>query len=275
MPVNILLLEGNLDGTVLGPVMNGNPTLETGCSKGSLGPRCLDQRSNGTPNVCYLRDRDYDYEPPAVMTHPIVDRMWSGVVLGWRWSRHEIENYLLDPAVVAAATSWNRPTYEAALVAAGQSIRHYQIARWCLGLVRRSLPPINHLPSRPVAFAGHDFRTPADLTSAGTSQWARDEVTAFRNQVSGVIGAAQFDQSLIDRGNQLTAALLSTPDTVLTWCSGKDLFTALGTWLQATHHIDSGNFRALLRDWIHDHPEDTVLLLPEWDQLRQIVRAYV
>jgi len=96
MPVSTLLMEGTLDGVVLNPVLAGNPTIETGCSKGSLGPRCLDQRRNGIPNVCYLRDRDYDYEPPPVLTEPIVDRVSAGVTLGWRWCRHEIENYLLE-----------------------------------------------------------------------------------------------------------------------------------------------------------------------------------
>ena len=104
MPVNILLLEGNLDGAVPGPVFNGYPAIETGCPKGSLAPRCLDQRRNGTPDVCYLRDRDYGYEPPAVITEPEVDRVWGGMTLGWRWCRHEIENYLL----VLVSQIWRR-----------------------------------------------------------------------------------------------------------------------------------------------------------------------
>lgn len=273
MPVSTLLMEGNLDGAVLNPVLAGNPAIETGCSKGSLGPRCLDQRRNGTPNVCYMRDRDYDYEPPPVLAEPIVDRVSAGVTLGWRWCRHEIENYLLDPAVVTAATGWDQVAYSAELVVAGRRLRHYQIARWCLGRVKRTVPPVTQLTGRPVEFGG-DFQVPADLTAAATAQWARDVVAGFRVRVSAVIEPAAFDQILLDREVLLTEVLLSTPEAVLTWCSGKDLFTALGAWLQPTHHLDSGNFRIVMRDWIIAHPEETVALLPEWQRLREIVRAY-
>ncbi len=272
MPVNVLLLEGKLDGEVLGPVLAGNPTIETDCPKGSLGPRCLDQRRNGTPDVCYLRDRDYDYEPPAILTEPTVDRVSAGIIWGWRWCRHEIESYLLDPAVVSAATGWDQATYSAELVAAGRLIRNYQIARWCIGQVKRTVPPITRLPGRPATFGG-DFQLPADLTAASTAQWARDVVADFRALVSAVIEPTAFDQILVNRAAQLTDAVLSTPETVLTWCSGKDLFTALGLWLQPTHHLDSGNFRVLMRDWIRANPEPTVRLLPEWRRLREIVRA--
>ncbi len=272
MPVNILLIEGKLDGEVLGPVLAGNPTIETDCPKGSLGPRCLDQRRYGIPDVCYLRDRDYDYEPPAVLIEPIVDRVSAGITLGWRWCRHEIESYLLDPAVVAAATGWDQAAYSTELVASGRRIRNYQIARWCIGQVKRKLPPITLLPGRPVAFGG-DFQIPADLTAASTAQWARDVVAEFRALVSTVIEPIAFDQILVDRAAQLNDALISTPELVLSWCSGKDLFTALGAWLQLNHHLDSGNFRLLMRDWIRANPEQTVGLLPEWRRLREILRA--
>jgi hypothetical protein len=274
MPVNILWLEGNLDGVVLGPVLNGTPAIETGCSKGSLGPRCLDQRRGGIPRVCYLRDRDYDFEPPAIITEPVVDRVWDGITLGWRWCRHEIENYLLDPAVVAAATGWDQATYSVALIAAGLSIRDYQIARWSLGRVKRVLPPGNQLPGRPVEFDDHDFRLAADLSANATAAWARNQVTTFRGQVSAVIDAAVFDQNLADRALQLTEGVFSTPDGVLTWSSGKDLFAALTPWLHANHHLDDGRFRAMMRDWIAANPEPTVLLLPEWQRLREILVAY-
>jgi hypothetical protein len=272
MPVNLLLIEGKLDGEVLGPILAGNPTIETDCPKGSLGPRCLDKRRNGISHACYLRDRDYDYEPPAVLTEPIVDRVSDGGTLGWRWCRHEIENYLLDPAVVAATTGWDQATYSAELVAAGRRIRNYQIARWCIGQVKRTVPPITRLPGRPAAFGG-DFQIPADLTGPSTARWARDVVADFRALVSAVIEPAAFDQILVDRAAQLTDVSFSTHDEVLVWCSGKDLFTAPGHWLQPTHHLDSGNFRVLMRDWIRAIPETTVGLLPEWRRLREIVRA--
>jgi hypothetical protein len=272
MPVNMLLVEGNLDGEVLGPVLAGTPTIESGCPKGSLGPRCLDQRRNNIPNVCYLRDRDYDYEPPTVHTEPVVDRVWNGITLGWRWCRHEMENYLLDPLVVAAATGWDQADYTTALISAGKHIRNYRIARWCIGRVKRTLPPVNVIPRRPVECTG-EFHLPTDLGVAATAQWARDVVSNFHALVSTVIEPAAFDQIIVDRTAELTDAAFSTTEAVLTWCSGKDLFAALGPWLQASHHLDSGNFRVLMRNWIMANPEPTVALLPEWRRMREIVRA--
>ena len=110
---------------------------------------------------------------------------------------------------------------------------NYQIARWCIGQVKRTVPPITRLPGRPAAFSG-DFQIPADLTAASTAKWARDVVADFRALVSAVIEPTAFDQILVDRAAQLTGAVLSTPETVLTWCSGKDLSPGLGT-LAATN----------------------------------------
>ena len=57
--------------------------------------------------------------------------------MGWHWCRHEIENYLLEPALVAAACSprITEATYLEQLRGAALRIRYYEAARWAVGLV--------------------------------------------------------------------------------------------------------------------------------------------
>lgn len=87
------------------------------------------ERSENKKRAGYFRDRDFDYEPPADLTKPTVDHVSAGVAVGWRWCRHETENYLIDPQVVAQATKLLPADYEAALKAAAASIHHYEAAR--------------------------------------------------------------------------------------------------------------------------------------------------
>ena len=127
MPVTVLYVEGKLEVTVFGKVFAGicQVSLHHG-TKGSLPPRACDARRQGIEAV-YVRDRDFDFEPPSTPDRgqPTVDkRDDAGGVLGWRWCRHSVESYLLDPGVVEAATRWARRDYEERLVAAAQRIRH-------------------------------------------------------------------------------------------------------------------------------------------------------
>ncbi len=154
MPVSTLLVEGELDAQVLNPVFGGSPMIERGGSKGSLLPKTRDKRGK-TPDTCYLRDRDFDYDPPTDLTRPSVDaedkrpQNTGPRVLGFRWCRHSIENYLLEPAIVHAATGWSEEDFTRALLDAAKHIEHYTVARWAVGIARRSLPPFRELSTRP------------------------------------------------------------------------------------------------------------------------------
>src|SRR5258708_6318678 len=143
MPVSTLLVEGTLDVAVLTAVLSGaGVVIVPGGSKYGLPPQARNRRQAVPEQVSsYLRDRDFHSDPPTDASEPIVDRLHDGHVLGWRWCRHEIENYLIDPELVAVASGWDKDQYRAQLVSAACRIRHYQIARWVIGNVRRNLPP--------------------------------------------------------------------------------------------------------------------------------------
>ena len=147
MPVSHLLVEGTLDMEVFAPLFAGNPIVgPRPTSKGSLAPRARDLRRDSGWTACYIRDRDFDFLPPVDLSQPTTDTTDGGTPLGWRWCRHEIENYLIDPGVIHAALGWNRAAFEARLVDAARSIKHYQAARWVIGLARHVLPPAPGVP---------------------------------------------------------------------------------------------------------------------------------
>ena len=125
--MNVLLVEVKLDAEVLGAILAGRPVVKEAGPKNSLAPRTrVERRERRTCDVCYLRDRDFDHDPPTEPSRPQVDRTDDdGSVLGWRWCRHEIESYLIDPDPVANATGWDRDEYARALTSAAVRLRHY------------------------------------------------------------------------------------------------------------------------------------------------------
>jgi hypothetical protein len=272
MPVTTLLVEGDLDAQLLQPIFNGSPLVVKGGSKNSLPPQVLQARRTTRANVCYLRDRDFDSDPPQDATQPVVDRVHQGSVLGWHWCRHEIENYLLEPELVARATGWDQTVYVAQLLEAGRRIRFYQIGRWVVGTARRSLPPHYELQTRPEGVADNEFRLPADLAEEAVRQWVRQHTAAFFSRVEQALASHVVEAALVARATLLTEALLASAPTALLWCSAKDLLTALEPWLR-TQGTDAGALRARVRDWVRSNPEETLNLLPEWNRLLHLLRA--
>lgn len=273
MPVSRLLVEGKLDVEIFAALFGGRPPVDIGGSKQSLAPRARTERQGGNADVCYVRDRDFDYDPPNDAAQPVVDRTHAGRVLGWRWCRHEIENYLIDPEVVVAATNWERATYTAALVDAAQRIRYYQMARWVVGTARRSLPPHFELYTKPDDLQDHDFRLPRDVSEGVSVQWANGHVARFYARVGQALAPQAMSTSSVSCAARIAESLLAATANVLLWCSGKDLLAALEPWLQTQNLPDAGSFRAMMRDWIRGHPEDTLRCLPEWNVLRQLLRV--
>jgi len=277
MPVSRLLLEGKLDYEIFVPLLAGLTTIDPRpTSKGSLAPRVRDLRSDprGPQTACYVRDRDFDFLPSADLTQPTVDSTAGGATLGWRWCRHEIENYLIDPGLIHAVFGWDRAAFEAQLVMAARSIKHYQAARWTVGQSRQVLPPAREFPSKPAECAGHDFRLPADLTETGTAGWAQAQAATFLANVQTVLAPVALTTSLTVHSARLTDAFFGDVTNVLVWCSGKDLLAGLVPWLQATHRPQPSQLRVRVRDWIMVNPDQTLVLLPEWGAFRHLLRAY-
>ncbi len=105
MLVTLLLVEGELDSQLLTPVLSGRPAVEaTKGSKNALPPRTRNERNKGVAGVYYLRDRDFDYEPPEDSTLPVIDNVdHRNTIFGWRWCRHEIEIYFQKALSILSA----------------------------------------------------------------------------------------------------------------------------------------------------------------------------
>ncbi len=274
MSVSRLLVEGNLDAEVLGPLLAGKPVVLGGSPKGSLPPRTRDLRLSTRQPVCYVRDRDFDFLPSTDLNRPSVDQTIGSAALGWRWCRHEIENYLIDPGIVHAALGWDRAVFEGQLVASARSIKHYQAARWTVGQSRQILPPARELPTRPPECTPSEFRLPTDLSPIATAAWVQTQAADFLADVQTILAPSALTAALDNYTTKLTEEFLADIMNVLVWCSGKDLLAGLIPWLRSTHKIHPSQLRTRVRDWIIDNPDRTLSLLPEWDALRNLLRAY-
>lgn len=273
MPVDVLIVEGELDEQVLFPLKPAGLTLVRGDSKGSLAPKARDRRRQQNVRACYLRDRDFDFDPPADLGAPTVDahdRQESpATVLGWRWCRHAIEGYLLEPGLVEAATGWPQAEYERQLLAAAAHIRHYTAARWAVGIARRSLPPMSELATRPALT--NEIKLPADCGEAGCDAWAHAHVASFLAQIDQTLTPAAVAVSLADKKALLAG--LTSPQEVLLWHSGKDLLAALAPALPARFKNQPVVFLRTLRDWVRDNSAPALALFPEWQALLQALKA--
>jgi hypothetical protein len=271
MPVAKLFVEGNLESQVLNPILTGTPMLQKGGSKNSLKPRARAERAENRVAAGYLRDRDFDFDPPEDFSLPTVDCEENGIPIGWRWCRHELENYLLEPGMVEEAMGWDVADFSEAICHAGKAIRLYESARWTVGLVRRALPPHFQLQTRPEGLG--DIGLPEALDDISATQWAAQAIETHRNRIADAADPSVVSRSLDDFAARFDDAFVSDVSNVLVWFSGKDILAAMSDWLRSRNFANPGAFRARLRDWIIDHPERALEWLPEWRGLIDSLRA--
>ena len=271
MPLAVLFVEGKLDSEMLNPLLQGTPVLKEGGSKNVLKPRTRTEREDSRINVGYLRDRDFDFDPPPDDPQPVTEFCHTGIPCGWHWCRHEIENYLLEPAIVSAALGWAQEEINQALRAAAWKIRGYQAARWTIGRVRRFLPPHYQLNTRPGAVA--ELQLPPILEAEAASAWAFEAIARHRQLFVSVSEEKQVAALFDEYHGQFDADFMADVAKILTWFSGKDLIAGLAEWLQGRATMNPGQFRASLRDWIMANPDTTLELLPEWRGLLKVIRA--
>lgn len=267
MPVSPLYVEGSLDVILMTSIVStlpgGAPAILSGGSKGSLRPKVAEARKKGN-EACYLRDRDFDTDPPAHTGEPTVDGESQGVVLGWRWCRHEIENYLLEPDIVAHATGWNQTEYVATLVRVAHSLRFYTAARWAVGTARRAVPPLHELCTRPIGLK-NEIKVPSDLSEQASRGWASQYVGDYRGKVQLELADTEVASTFERWSLQLDAA--DEPQAVLMWHAGKDLLAALEPEMVGRPLNNPVVFRNAIRDWILAHPAQALAMLPEWTAL--------
>jgi hypothetical protein len=271
MPIATLFVEGNLDTELLYPILLGSPALKVGGSKNSLKPRVRTERYENRVDAGYLRDRDFDFDPPEELLKPTVDSEDNGVPVGWRWCRHEIENYLIDPAIVSEAMPWPIADVEEAIRDAARNIRNYEAARWTVGVVRRALPPHYKLETRPNDL--NEIALPSALDFAAVNQWASSNIETHRAHIADKTDSSAVQILLTEFVARFDDDFVTDVAKVLLWFSGKDLLAGLADWLISKGIPSPGEFRRTLRDWIIEHPERAIKLLPEWNSLAEIFGA--
>jgi len=268
--VNRLFVEGELDSILLNslPLSGWQITPLKDGGKRALPLRVKwEQADNGGFRILYLRDRDFDFEPSG---YPGPCRMDDD--LGFRWSRHELENYMIDPLIVTRAVNLDVREYSKALTGAGNTIRHYQAARWAVGLVRSGLPRWYGLETHPNDADPSRFRLHADLSQVQSRAWALKLTTEFLKTVSDRLDANSVGEHYDRQDAFFAESAFMTTDNVLMWFSGKDLLAALGDWLMTKGHAGPGDFRSKIRDWMIRNPSELLHILPEWRQLVTILQ---
>ena len=273
MPVTSLYVEGNLETELLTPVLQGSPLLRQGGSKNSLKPRAIRERLENKVNSGYLRDRDFDFDPPSDLSNLVIDGIHQGVAYGWRWCRHEIENYLIDPAIVTEAMNWAIEEYENAIRQVAVRIKSYEAARWTVGIIRRALPPNYELNTRPDGL--NEIDLPQAIDTISVNSWAHQNIENYQKPLvsitSPIAVQSSFDAILARFNDEFVSDVRNT----LVWFSGKDILAGLREWLatKVSVRFNPGAFRASLRDWIRSNPDRTLKLIPEWKSMIDTVRA--
>jgi hypothetical protein len=216
------------------------------------------RKDTGNPNHIFLRDRDFDFDPDMNAGPHKIDE------IGYRWSRHEIENYMIDPSIVQEATQLDREQYEDALIDAGSKIYHFEAARWSVGIVRRGLPPFYVLETHPSNIDPDRFALPENPDYEWCKTWAEKNIQGHKEKTDGCLISAHVIDAFDEKVTRFSSEDFMTVDNILLWFSGKDLLAGMRQWLQENDQEAPGTFRTRLRDWMIKTPEKVLTILKEW-----------
>lgn len=262
-----VFVEGDLDAQILRPFLEGlGLTVRRGGSKNAL-PHEVRRQKDG---AVYVRDRDFDADPPTDTDRPVMQRDEAGRPLGWTWARHEIENYLIEPAVFATALGVEADDWAAALRASAAGIRGYQAARWAIGTARRLLPPHYRLQTYPKA-CKKDFKLPEDLSPHRQSEWVAEHAGAFRARVEPALADRAIRDSFDGWLARFDDALIADIPRILVWFSGKDLMGACRAWFEQRGLGGPEAVRQRVRDVSIERPGLIAEHVPEWVALREAI----
>ncbi|MCA9048615.1 MAG: hypothetical protein KDA89_07790 [Planctomycetaceae bacterium] len=271
MPVTRLFVEGHLDAEILTKILNGDPVVERRGPKSALDAQTKSYREYDRLNVGYLRDRDFDFEPPEEHDVPVRDSKEGD--FGWRWSRHEMENYLLEPSVLLSVFPHTAIDYWAEhLTQVAERILFYQAARWTIGQTRIAYPAWYHLETRPQL---NELRLPADLSEFACRLWCEASVNTFAERVARSMNPEDSGRKFDHYFNRLSG-LSDDAAEVLRWFSGKDLLAGFPDSVLGICRVENaGSLRATVRDWICSNPEAAIGCLPEFRVLSERLRSAV
>jgi hypothetical protein len=280
MPVTVLLCEGvrgGADDRVLTKLLIDDCRIEPVGSKHAMDTLVLAHREVAPlETVMGLKDGDFDRDwlAPSDQPQPWTKRLGARRIerIGWIWARKEIENYLIDPEVVARALGPDAPPpvrYREILDRAARDLSDYTAARVALSLSRITA---RQLPNQWGRRRGHDrYLYPENLNRSSCRQRIKRIV---EGRTQGVLPqpkqvVAEFRRliPLHDAGGIRRAHYLHT-------YAGKDLLIQMDGELRQLGFGDFGAFRERILTAIDITPDDIADWLPEWAALRTEIQTY-
>ncbi len=191
--------------------------------------------------------------------------------LGWSWARKEIENYLIDPVVVARSLGTKAPppdVYKEILDRAAKEISDYTAARTALSLSRLKVKQLQNRWGTP---RGHDKHLFPETLARSSCR--KELVRIVKRQTQGTLPeprqvVAEFRRQLPAHGRTgiRRAHYLNT-------YAGKDLLVQMDGDLKQLGFGDFGDFRERILIGIRDTPDDIATWLAEWDSLRTEIQT--
>ncbi len=274
MPVSVLLCEGednSPDVRLLHAILRGTGVQvePSGGKDGFVG--LIRSRRRQSPGVCGIIDGDFPRNP-GTWTEPVDPgpRGWTmrdgekELVLGWMWRRKEVENYLLDPDVLARALRWDpemKSRYTKQLERVFDALGHVTAARialTCCAPRRNRLETQVRLDATKDELA-QELQAKADAYTE-LARLDKDKLLqAFERHVPDCVGGGRFRQHAIEvfAGKNIRAKIQNTP--------GFNFDPVLKKPLALEERV----LDAL------EHDAEPHAWLPEWAALRSAVEAWM
>lgn len=271
MPITQLYCEGGSEGTDIRIISQISPR---GCvvraigSKNRLAENVIADRQV-KPSLAGLVDRDFDCVQSGIAQQPI-PLFESTIHVGWSWERKEIENYLLDPAIVEQTCvpkyEFSVDEYQRVLQQAADSLKFYTAARTalsCFGFKNNWGPPVKKIFSASYSF-------PKDLSRQTCLTKIEEIVNRGRGDrvVTPADVIQKFENILLEfsqSGHRQSHPLI--------YHSGKDLLLTmkpiLDTWLP-NRQTSIQTFTERIVQQI-ERANDVWTWMPEWAVLRDLL----
>jgi hypothetical protein len=271
MSVKVLLCEGEQNGPeqrILQMILAGSKVLiQSEGSKFGLDRRVLSLRDvRRESKISAIRDRDFDFleDQQLGQAHPwSVERRKEINRIGWYWERREIENYLIDPIVIANTLNdkVDLATYQSELAQEAKNRVYYTAAQIALTLTRQQ--PENF----PNAWSDYPYST-ADECREGIRQIIKNYVNNRKNQIDEQKALNQFEEYLplcSEGGFYYTNYLI--------FFSGKVLKAKIERKFQQFGLRSISGFEKLILKRMEGSSE-VWKWLPEWEDLRTQILNY-
>lgn len=280
MPVGQLLCEGadqGPDATLLNALIGSQRVrIKPIGAKYGLGERIVAMRElqNSPITIAAIRDCDFDFDPPAEDTPgvwyiaPNNQRVW----LGWHWARVELENYLVDPMVVARTLGLNADQiarYREGFAVAAATLADYTAARYTLS---RSRLRGGLMVNRWGVSAGlKDHVLPPQLDAAACEAGIAACLMRYRERLP----AEPQVMTTYEQARIMYSSVGPRGQRPEIYSSGKDLLCMLSPTLGNIGLGEPGAFRRRMLNAIQNSLEPIWDWLPEWQALHRLLQSDV